>query len=1686
MTNNFSLGKNNKFGLIDFTKFKSGLEKSELKSTNFDIESIFNLIDTDGNEVLSVEEIRKLQEELSILDKNSDGNLLESELSKFNDKNGKRIGRKAARDLANLLNLINEHMEEMGIENVERSEQGEVIKYTNGNTETIQENFYEITNNKNEYTRYFEGVEEKSYEDENQYVHEVYDDKGNLIHQEKKIKNNGKIVQKQIINIKNGVEQKTVKDLVNNITYVYVDGNLITTKMSDSEKITYNEKGYERTTCYDNKTRFEVYDNQLQRLTYVSEESKLEDGSRYKIVSSLNDDIVTTKTYINGKVRSEIIEVGNDAYYYAEYDGQGNTKTFVQFGESPADIAKKFGVSLENLLELNKDKIKTDEQNNKYFDVGAEILIPKIIRANASVLIERNSQEVEVQKFNNYKKELAIKEEYEKFLAEQKRVLDLYQAAIDEKNKKRDNAASVINNINDKFVASSGFFETQYGYKDGHTNAILEGVTEDNVVEVLEAIPNLLDEFNKRSDNWGTDSKNRQKCEHIKNALLERAEKAGVPKDIISHYKNIDFYEEYVLYYETSKKVFAQLVEIINAYETLTIAEERAKLLNEPFNQETKDFITNLCYTKVENADKIFREQTNSNGWVGNLADAWAECFWDSDNTAWDVEDDLAEAYAFCQELADCNLDKYIAKFKEEHDGREPNEEELKVLKQSVGEDFKTKFKEFFGVYPDPVILRGFLIRGRQITEYKKLDSVMVALEKQKDIMLGHDWESFVGGRAVENHDLGVFERLAQASKSPKTNVYKEFKVRYPLTINGKTYDSLEEYDKAMLEEAIEYVGGKEAVLERLRITYENPEVLKITDWRFVEAVGELYELKIYEEINKIKEPLDEILELSGCKSYKELETAYNNSLNPLFGKNDKIMERVLNYCKSQQKAINGIKTGLNIVTGGTAIVAGAVSGGTLTPILYGSFAAIAPTVIEMTDLMTCNNAKNYAGGRLEYSIDNIDWEDKCEELVLNAISVGVGIKVVQFTANLSKSLKFACMSASDITMGAASEIIISGDITIDGIIYNAVFSVMGNTIGLKDLKKKTQPENATKGANEVNNNLLNGSKSSTGQSIGSANMPPESLLQSYYKMKNAVDFDKILTTIKTKFDNFKTHMNELLDNPYNMSENCVVNDGTLALTPSNSDRSMNVVGKNVGNDYNRSNNDVGSSFGAKNVGNDYNSNEARKQAYAKYNENQVSVELKGEGVLRQDMQYALDMNNLPEMHLYDGTTLDFSKGELRTRIKNLKEGEYFTIGRDGDIKVGNENISRQHILVTMHNGRIVVKDISLIGGTSVRFKNVTSSKVGNTEKPTRREHVKELRAELGAKLARLYVRIEKAIENMKSAVDFDKISSKIKLEFANFKTHMNELLNLLDEKVRSIRATSRKSKPENHADFVRSRRDLFEGVEPSFGTYWAQYKSTDRKHGAWKMHLYSVDELDWQEMCEVVIPYLKENDIDWKTFNSYSGADCLNNTQQQGKAFTIYPRDNEHMAQIAKDLDALIRRHKLEKNGTSIVGDRALGDSGRIFYRYEFKSGKYANDIIDFNENYNAYLNRYDSNRGNGPYSYLADDMTTKDDIWRDFDPSDPNSRPYSSYQMNKGESYPLENIKTLRLADYDLDIDKIKNYLSSLPEGGCITVGREGTIRIPENYIHVSGIHLVIYRSKGVLYVIDESSTNGTKIIS
>lgn len=318
---------------------------------------------------------------------------------------------------------------------------------------------------------------------------------------------------------------------------------------------------------------------------------------------------------------------------------------------------------------------------------------------------------------------------------------------------------------------------------------------------------------------------------------------------------------------------------------------------------------------------------------------------------------------------------------------------------------------------------------------------------------------------------------------------------------------------------------------------------------------------------------------------------------------------------------------------------------------------------------------------------------------------------------------------------------------------------------------------------------------------------------------------------------------------------------------------------------------------------------------------------------------------------------------------------------------------------------------------------------------------------------------------------------------------------------------------------------------------YWSQSHLCDTNaQCAWKMHLFSDSTSDFRAMAEVVIPYLNERGIAHKTVSPICSPELLAAIKpaQAGKAFTIYPQSPQEMAQIARELDSLMREHNLTRNDSSITGDAKLGNTGRLFYRYALISGEFRDRIYPPDE---IARMPYNGNRGTGENAHLARDMGLEDDPWHNFNPADPNSRPsfdevanspsgnsepaISSYKGVNGEQlyhHPQlvsdvtnpSNVSTmtrtregdsttisgnkiveLKIGDTHISLN-VNNLINSMTDGEMVVIGRGSTAdNYPNarmNQIHplntsISRNHILIKR-RGNEIIITDISTFGSYI--
>ncbi len=474
-----------------------------------------------------------------------------------------------------------------------------------------------------------------------------------------------------------------------------------------------------------------------------------------------------------------------------------------------------------------------------------------------------------------------------------------------------------------------------------------------------------------------------------------------------------------------------------------------------------------------------------------------------------------------------------------------------------------------------------------------------------------------------------------------------------------------------------------------------------------------------------------------------------------------------------------------------------------------------------------------------------------------------------------------------------------------------------------------------------------------------------------------------------------------------------------------------------------------------------------------------------------------VEISSNAKLILANSVEVDLSNPDIQARINNLPEGEKLFIGRAGNIRIDDNfrDVSRFHVQLQKIDGKLYVVDDSLNGTRLLDNVPVDQSNVnvgGN-----------------GRKASSDYNSNSKL-----SAEDYEKVNTLRDIFHPEFndpaliRAKYPKLAHYSDAELLDMFKLN-----EEHAAFIKNRKDLFDRRMPdgqriySERSYWTDsaYELIN-DHCAWKMHLFSDTTADYQQMADIVIPYLLEHNIAHKTLSTTISPELLTltSTKQSGKAFTIYPQSQAEMEMIARDLEKLIRENNLARTDSNIIGDNQLGSSGRMFYRYEFPTGKLKDNIYKPGERA-----PYEGNRG--PGQYLASDMSVADDPWHNFDPANPNSKPgvgssapspvsargsnpvvndFSNVEVGtmlpKGQEVIVgadANFLLANRVEFNFSDPTIRAQLDAMKDGDVITVGRSGDIQIDDPSNRVSRKHLEI-RKQGDVYVVTDHSKVGTEV--
>lgn len=189
----------------------------------------------------------------------------------------------------------------------------------------------------------------------------------------------------------NGVETTVLEKGNKKTETVKTSDNKVTTTTTETfddktVKTVKNESGSVETTSY--KSGLEVVVEKDAKNNILKETKTNGSVSQTTVHDGKNS---TTTVTDGGHALSQTKKV-NGKTYSVQYDGENNTTgVVVQYGETAASLAKKFGCSEEELLKLN------GKQSGETFKTGDTIKVPGRLEADDKKLIYRKSSEKAIQ-----------------------------------------------------------------------------------------------------------------------------------------------------------------------------------------------------------------------------------------------------------------------------------------------------------------------------------------------------------------------------------------------------------------------------------------------------------------------------------------------------------------------------------------------------------------------------------------------------------------------------------------------------------------------------------------------------------------------------------------------------------------------------------------------------------------------------------------------------------------------------------------------------------------------------------------------------------------------------------------------------------------------------------------------------------------------------------------------------------------------------------------------------------------------------------------------------------------------------------------------------------------------------------------------------------------------------------------
>ena len=789
--------------------------------------------------------------------------------------------------------------------------------------------------------------------------------------------------------------------------------------------------------------RYQVLDSDYN---VVSEEAVLKtgiiinkepvDGGLTKeTVSDVNIGRTSTTIYTPEHNRvSQTVDV-NGTKYEVQYDGSGNTNIVVQNGESPAVIAKKFGCTLEDLKSLNADKLHGKGENS-YFMVGDTIKIPGELDADAAVLQGRDSKNQAVSKYQKYQEmvqqadaALEARKDYSRTFTnttydtfEQQARACFAREGNNNPNKYelklRINELKELNpNIKDgelkgKKIAATFARETYASIGEGQIQREEERQVQNAKQEAAEAAPLAQDMYTAISDHSAGVSE-----QSFKDAL------AKVDKDnvvgVLEAYDKLSpdetlveaIFDEWGNSDATKSKASKTIINALydRAVSSGVAKEHAAQLRDDALSELGKascgdtdklEARVKTMVATINTAEHVTKEErtskvTDNSGMRENTVNAGNEALSENRQNLQDQLDrdgwcaDLYEGLKWC--VGSDNLDENVKADLDKFGGYI---KELQDAKAKGGDAaFDAKFKEIFGVNYDPNLARGY---SKMQNDYANASALTVQMQ-------GFD-KTFASSINGQDSYGTMVQKYGDYIKSMSPDITDGNAAVENGIALAMEKDGLD-FSKATEAQKKEYLQN---------ILLDTQEGLKT----------ELEKYTRGKSLDTMKKDLDQ-----ACVS--------------VFGNKGDIVSRVNNYIASQQQG--GAMTAMAIKVAG-AVAITCLTGGLGTAALG---TAVLSASVDLTDRASSSV------GLQDGEVFNI-----LKNATIDGATVFAGGKLTKAAmcfknpnAFVQAGGRMLAQTSGDVAIGAAAEYGQTGEITIEGVIFQAIFSGAGNLIALKQIK---------------------------------------------------------------------------------------------------------------------------------------------------------------------------------------------------------------------------------------------------------------------------------------------------------------------------------------------------------------------------------------------------------------------------------------------------------------------------------------------------------------------------------------------------------------------------------------------------------------------------------------------------------